>query len=106
MLAWELPLMRGDFAQVRCGLAHGRTGFGVHPRGGDLAGFHELLEAPQIAARLDLRLALEEFRDQLADAARGRIVGNCRGHPRAAPAGASRKSIRPLFVMSAPASDC
>src|SRR5829696_43677 len=87
MLAWDLPSMRGDFAQVGWGLAHSRTGCGVHPRRGDLAGFHELLEASQIAARLDLRLALEEFRDQLADGARGWIVGNCRGHPRAAPAG-------------------
>src|SRR5688572_31843117 len=72
---------------VRRRLAHTRARPAVHPRRGDLAGFHELLEASQIAARLNLGLALQEFRDQLADAARGRIVGNCRGYPRAAPAG-------------------
>ena len=36
---------------------------------GDLAGLHELLEASQIVARLDLRLALEELRDELAERA-------------------------------------
>jgi hypothetical protein len=56
------------------------------PRGGDLARFHELLEASQVAACLNLRLALEQFRDQLADGAGRRVVGNCRGHQRAAPA--------------------
>jgi hypothetical protein len=35
--------------------------------GGDLAGFHQLLEAAQVAARLDGGLALEHLGDHLAD---------------------------------------
>ena len=59
----------------------------VQRGGGDLAGFHQLLEAAQVAARLDRGLALEQLGDQLADRAAGRIVGDRRGDDRAARAG-------------------
>jgi hypothetical protein len=41
---------------------------------GDLAGFHQLLEAPEVPARLDRRFALEHLGDELADRAGWRIV--------------------------------
>jgi hypothetical protein len=48
----------------------GVGGFG----GGDLAGLHQLLEAAQFAAGLNLRLLLEQLGDQLAEVAAGRVV--------------------------------
>src|SRR6185369_15975511 len=51
--------------------------------GRDLAGFHELLEAAQISARLHVRLALEELGNELAECAARRVVENRGGHLRA-----------------------
>src|SRR5689334_3451005 len=53
--------------------------FQIAPRPGggrDLAGFHELLEAPEVAPRLDGGLSLEQLGDHLADEARRGIVEN------------------------------
>src|SRR6185436_18603163 len=87
----EVSSVKGDargLVDRRASGCVGATGYvGVHPRGGDLAGFHELLEAPQVAACLNLWLALEQPGDQLADGAGRRVVGDCRGHQRAASAG-------------------
>ena len=59
----------------------------VARRSGDFAGFHQLLEAVQVAPRLDARLALEQLGDDLADGAGGRIIGDRRAHDGAARSG-------------------
>src|SRR5690348_15156765 len=61
--------------------------FGRERRGGNLAGLHELLEAAQLLARLDLRFAPEYLGEQLAERAGRRVVGDGHGHDGAAAVG-------------------
>lgn len=62
-------------ASARIGLLLFFEGLGARKDGcRDFAGFHELLEATEIAARLDGRFALKHFRNDLADNARRRVV--------------------------------
>src|SRR6185369_5015672 len=56
--------------------------------GRDLAGFHELLEAVEIAPGLDARFALEQLGDDLAHRSARRIVGDDGADDRAARTGA------------------
>src|SRR3954467_11325041 len=58
--------------------------FGRDGGGGQLAGLHELLEAAQLLARLDLGLAAEHLGKQLAQRAGRRIIGNGHGDDGAA----------------------
>src|SRR4051812_15316778 len=53
-------------------------------RAGHFAGLEELLEPPQVAADLQVRLALQEFGDPLADAPSRRIICEGRADHRSA----------------------
>src|SRR5436190_14711085 len=69
------PRLGGGFAGAPGGRGVGR----------DLTGFHQRLEAPEIAAGLDVRLALEQLGNALADEPGRRLVADDEAYHRAAP---------------------
>src|SRR4051812_17185124 len=68
-----------DLLHSGLGGAFGRAGR-RRSIGGDLAGFHQLLEAAEVTARLDRRFALQQLGDAAPDRSAGRIVGHEEPH--------------------------